>query len=215
MAQTDARVEAAGILLGLGAVLLGGGVVFHGPLAADTGDQMTTIAGASARWAVVHWVAAAGLSFLAMAGVIVLAAGSRLTGNRWTTIAWAVLTLGALWTMTTAIAETTAVTDAAIAGDRAMFETWWAFSEGKAQGFAFAALAVVSIAYNEVRSATRAPPEWASWIGGVAALVSFLAWALWSWLGIGPVSLAWVVSTIVMCLWLAWFGVALSRSGAR
>jgi hypothetical protein len=94
-----------------------------------------------------------------VAGFVVLAAASRLNQGAWTTTAWAVLPVGALWTLTTAVAEATVVAGAAVSGNTAMFEAWWAFSEGKATGFIFLALAVAVIAGNETRT-PRAIPAW-------------------------------------------------------
>jgi hypothetical protein len=61
--------------------------------------QMQMIADGSLRWSIVHWTAAAALSFFAIAGLVALAAGSRLTQDWWTLSAWAVLPVGALWTV--------------------------------------------------------------------------------------------------------------------
>ena len=212
MSQTETRMRVAGGWLAAGALLLAGVLVFHGPPAAEMADQMKFIAEGATRWAMVHWVAAAALSLFAVAGLVVLAAESRLTEDWWTTSAWAVLPVGALWTMTTAVAEATALAGAAVSGNTAMFEAWLTFSEGKANGFAFLALAIALIACNEARTSDRATPVWASWIGAVVAVVSFLGWALLSWFGIGVASLVWVASSLVMCLWLLWFGVALMRA---
>lgn len=70
--------------------------------------------------------------------------------------AWAVLTVSALWTMTTAVAEATVVTNAAVSRAKEMFEAWWAFAEGKASGVAFLALAIAVISGNEAQSSERA-----------------------------------------------------------
>jgi hypothetical protein len=94
-----------------------------------------------------------------------------------------------------------------------MFEAWWAFSEGKATGFMFLALAVAVIAGNESRTARGVMPAWASWIAAVAGIGAFMGWALGMWFGIGVGSLIWVVSSLVMCLWTLWFGLGLARSG--
>jgi pimeloyl-ACP methyl ester carboxylesterase len=67
--------------------------------------------------------------------------------------------------MTTAVAEATVVADAAAAGDTGRYEAWWAFSEGKAAGFMFPALAVALIAGREATSARAAMPG----LGGVEA----------------------------------------------
>jgi len=125
----------AGSWLALGSLFLAVALVFHGPLATDMDTQMKLIAEGATRWVVVHWAAAAALSLFAVAGLVVLGAASRLTQGWWTTTAWAVLPLGALWTLTTAVAEATAVSGAAVSGNKAMFEAWWAFAEGKATGF--------------------------------------------------------------------------------
>lgn len=212
MPQTDTHMRVAGAWLGAGGLLLATALVFHGPPAVDVTDQMQIVAGGAGRWATVHWIAAAALSLFAVAGLVVLSAGSRLTGDWWTMSAWAVLPVGALWTMTTAVAEATAVTAAAVSGNVAMFESWWAFSEGKANGFAALALAIVLVARNEARASDRVMPVWASWTGVVVAAGSFLGWVLGSWLGIGAGGPIWLLSSLVMCLWLLWFGVALMRT---
>lgn len=103
--ERDAGVRVAGAWLAAASFLLGGVLVFHGPLAANLDAQMRIIAAASVRWAVVHWVAAVALSLFAVGALVVLAAASRLTQDWWTRSAWAVLPVGALWTVTTAVAE--------------------------------------------------------------------------------------------------------------
>jgi hypothetical protein len=113
--------------------------------------------------------------------------------------------------MTTAVAEATVVTNAAVAGDREIFEAWWAFAEGKASGIAFLALAIAVIAGNEAQSAERAVPAWAATAAGVA---SFAGWALGRWFGIDFGNLLWVASSVLMSLWTLWFGFALMRSRA-
>lgn len=212
MPNAGARVRVAGAWLAVASLLLGGALAFHGPLAADLDGQMRMIAAAGTRWAVVHWVAAVALSLFAVVGLLVLAAGSRLTQDWWTVSAWAVLPVGALWTVVTAVAEATAVADAAAAGNRAAFEAWWAFAAGMATGFTFLALAVATIAGNEARTFHRVTPVWASWVGLGAGVASFLGWALGMWLGIAFGNLLWVASSLVMCLWILWFGVALTRT---
>jgi hypothetical protein len=117
--QTGLRV--AGSWLALGSLLLAVALVFHGPLATDMDTQTKVIAEGATRWVVVHWVAAGALSLFAVAGLVVLASDSRLRQGWWTTTAWAVLPVGALWTLTTAVAEATAVAGAAVSGNRAMF----------------------------------------------------------------------------------------------
>lgn len=105
-----------------------------------------------------------------MAGLVVLTSRSGLTGGSWTTTAWAVIPIAALWTLTTAVAEATVVTDAARSGNRKVFEAWWAFAEGKATGFSFLALAVALIAANDAHSAEPATPAWSAWTGMIAGV---------------------------------------------
>jgi len=186
-------------------------LVFHGPIAPDLDDQMKRIAEGALRWAVVHWIAAAALSFYALTGLVVLTSGSRLTESWWTMTAWAVLPVSALWTMTTAVAEATVVANAAVTGTKETFEAWWAFAEGKATGFAFLALAVAVIAGNEARSSERATPPWSAWMAMVAGVASFAGWALGMWFGVGFGNLLWVASSIVMSVWTFWLGIAFMR----
>ncbi|NIP83440.1 MAG: hypothetical protein GWM90_31120, partial [Gemmatimonadetes bacterium] len=159
-------------------------LAFHGPIAPDLQVQMRRIADAAARWSTVHWIAAAALSFYAVSGLILLTARSRLTDGLWTLTAWAVICVGALWTLTTAVAETTVMAEAAASGLDETFAAWWAFAEGKATGFAFLALAVAVIAGNEARNPSGATPAWSAWIAVVAGLGSFAGWALGMWLGV-------------------------------
>lgn len=208
---TSARV--AGAWLAIGSLLFAVSLALHPPPAPNPGEFMAIIADGPARWVAVHWAAAMALTLFAIAGLLVLTAGSRLTRNGWLATAWAVLVLGALWVTTTAVAEATVITEAAVAGDTATFEAWQLFAEGKAIGFGFLALAVAAIAGNEARSTRSVTPAWAAWIGSVAAIVAFVGFVvLGLLLGIALGGLVWVVSTIVMSLWTLWFGVALGRS---
>jgi hypothetical protein len=204
-------MQVAGVWLALAAIVLAVALVFHGPIAPDPGMQMNHIADGSARWAVVHWAAAAALSFFAIAGLVVLTAGSRLTEDGWTLSAWALLPVGALWTVSTAVAEATTIFDAAVTANRAVFDSWWLFAEGKANGFAFMALAFTVIAASETRAPQAATPYWAASIAALAGAASFAGWALGSWLNIAFGALIWVAGSVVMCLWLVWFGLSMAR----
>lgn len=213
MAHTGGT-RVAGVWLAIASPLLAGALVGHGPLHPDMTAQMGVIADSPVRWAIVHWASAAALSLFALAGLIMLAARSRLTEAWWTMSAWGVLTVGALWTMTTAVAEATVVSAAAEAGDIATFEAWWAFSEGKATGFMFLALAVAVIAGDEARTAHRATPAWASYIAVIFGIGAFLGWPLGIWLGITLGSFIWLVASLVMSLWTLWFGLGLALTAA-
>lgn len=189
-------------------------LVLHGPIAPDVTEQMTRISDMATTWSVAHWIAAAALSLYAVAGLIVLTSESGLTGGWWTTTAWAVIPIAALWTLTTAVAEATVVATAARSGNTEVFEAWWAFAEGKATGFSFVALAVAVIAGKDAQGGERATPAWSAWSAVVAGVASFTGWALGMWLGIGLGNLLWIISTILMCAWAVWFGVAVARSPA-
>lgn len=210
--MTDKAVRVGGAWLAIASFLIIVALAFHGPIAPDLNDQMTRIAGAPGRWSAVHWIAATALSLYAVSGFIVVTARSRLTDQWWTLTAWAVISVGALWTMTTAVAETTAVVNAAVSGNKEIFEAWWAFAEGKANGFAILALAVAAIAGSETRSATGITPTWSAWIAVVAGVASFAGWALGMWFGVGLGNLLWVVASIGMSVWTLWFGIMLMRS---
>jgi len=210
-ARADTAIRTAGGWLAAASLLMIAVFALHGPLAPDLVEQMTRISTAPDKWRVAHWLAAASLSFYAMTGLLVLSAGSRLTISGATRSAWAVVSIGALWTLTTALAEATAVTAAAIEGRREAFEAWWAFAEGKATGFAFVALAVAVIAWHEFRSSDPATPRWAAGIGAVGGVASFAGWALGMWLGVAAGSLLWVVASMIMSAWTLWFGLELVR----
>jgi hypothetical protein len=213
--HTNTAVRVGGMWLAVASFLMIAVLVFHGPIAPDLNDQMTRIADAALRWSMVHWVAAAALSLYAVSGLVVLTSQSRLTDGQWRMTAWAVLVIGALWTMTTAVVEATVVTNTAVSGSNAIFETWWAFAEGKATGFAILALAVAVIAGNEARSSEGVTPKWSAWAAMAAGVVSFAGWALGMWFGVGIGNLLWVVSSILMNVWTFWLGVVLMRSRAN
>ena len=210
--RRTATARVGGTWLAIASALMIAVLVLHGPISPDLNVQMTRIATGSMVWLVAHWIAAAGLSLYAVAGLVILTSESQLAEGWWTTTAWAVVPVGALWTLTTAVAEATVVTNAAVSGNAELFEAWWAFAEGKANGFAFVALAIAVIAGNDARKVEPITPAWAAWTAVIAGVASFTGWALGMWFGIGPGSVLWVASSILMSLWTFWFGVALTRS---
>ena len=212
MTQADRAVRVGGAWLAVASALMLVVLGLHGPIASDLGDQMTKIAEAAGRWGAVHWTAAAGLSLYAVGGLILLTSRSPRTDGPWFLSAWAVLSVGALWTVTTAVAETTVVADAAAAGDVETFGAWWEFAEGKAHGFAFVALAIAVIAGGDARNRDGATPTWAAWAAAVAAVGSFGGWALGMWLGVALGNPLWVAASMAMCLWTLAFGIGLARA---
>ena len=215
MPHTNTAVRVAGTWLAIASTLLIIVLIGHGPLAPNLGDQMKMIADGSMKWSVIHWLSAASLSLYAVTGLIVLTSGSRLAGGWWTMTAWAVLTVSALWVMTTAVIEATVVTNAAVAEAKETFEAWWAFAEGKASGIAFFALAVAVVSGNEAQSSERAVPAWSAWIAMVSAVTSFAGWALGRWIGVDFGNLLWLASLVLTSMWTLWFGVALMRSRVK
>lgn len=208
----DTRVSVGGAMLAIGSLLLVVGFVLHPPPSPDPAEFMATIAENPTRWVAAHGVTAISLSVFVIAGLIMLTAGSRFTQHWWTISAWAVLIVSALWTTTAAVVEATAITQAAITDDIATFEVWNAFAEIHSAAFLFFVLAAAVIAGHEARSAYQITPVWASWLGAVAGVAAFGGMILVFVLGIALGGLVWLVSTIVMSLWLFWFGVALVRS---
>lgn len=212
MRHTDGSIRVGGTWFAVASFLMVVVLVLHGPISPELSEQMTRVSDGVMRWSVAHWIAAAGLSLHAVAGLVILTSQSRLTRGWWTTTAWAVIPIAALWTLTTAVAEATVVSDAARSGNREVFEAWWAFAEGKANGFSFLALAIALIAGNEAQSGERALPAWSAWTAMAAGVVSFTGWAVGMWFGVGLGSVIWVISSILMSAWGVWFGVALTRS---
>lgn len=211
MSHTDVGVRVAAMWLAIASIILAVSLLFHGPISPDFGIQMNRIADGSLRWSIVHWAAAAALSFFAVASLIMLTTGSRLTQEWWTLSAWALLPIGALWTASTAVAEATVIFNAAVTGNREVYESWWMFAEGRANGFAAMALAFTVIAANEAWVSHSVTPHWAARVAAVAGAASVLGWVLGSWLRLPFGAPIWLVGAIVMCLWLVWFGLSLAR----
>ena len=212
MSHSDQGIRVAGGWLAIAAFTLALALIFHGPPSPDLGVQMQLIADGSLRWSIVHSGAAVSLCCFAIAGLIALTAGSRLTQNWWTMSAWAVLPIGALLTVNTAISEATVIFEAAVSGNREVFEAWWGFAEGMGNGFAAMAIAFTAIAANEARHPHGTVFHWAARVASVLGIASFSGWVLGSWLGLpfgGPI---WLISSLLMCLWLSWFGISLARA---
>lgn len=198
----------ARLWLGAGASLLVAALIFHGPPDPDLTVQLHHVADGSDRWSIVHWTAAISLFLISGAAFLTLlgaAAGAAMTGHPG---AWMVMALGGLTTFTTAVSEATVVAAAAHAGDQAAFDTWWAFSSGMANGFFALAIAVGLIALAELLAEDGRLPKWAAAIGTATGFLSALGWSLGEQLGIAIGGPIWLISTIVMCLWLIWFALA-------
>jgi hypothetical protein len=212
MTSDQTALRAAGAWLAGASLLLALALSFHGPLHPALEVQMARIAESASRWAAVHWTAAAALSCFIVASVLVLVSGSRLTSTGTLISAWAVVLVGAVWTLTTAVTEVTVIADLAASGNLPQFQAWWSFAQGHGNGFPLLAVAVSVIAWNETRDPRRLVPKWSAAVGAVAGLASFAGWSLGVWFRIGPANLLWVLASWVMCIWLAWLGTALARS---
>ena len=213
-AQNETRERAAAIWLAAGAAGLIIALVFHGPPDPDLSVQMDIIADGHTRWSGVHWIAAVAMSLFAAAGMTMMSSPEDETKGFAVRTAWAAFTLGALWTMTTAVAEATAVTRAATAGNQAIFEAWWGFSSGKANGFMALALAVIVIAMTDSRSETPATRRWAATGAAFFAAASAFGWIINSWFFVAIGGPIWLISSLLMNIWLCWFGIATGRRGA-
>ena len=206
--RTATRV--GGVWLAAGSLLMIAGLGLHGPIPPELGDRMTSIAGRPLAWTVAHWIAAAGLSLLAGAGLIILTSASRLTRRGRAMTAWMVVTLGALWTVTTAVAEATAVTATALSGDAEPFATWWSFAEGHAIGVVIVCLAVAVIATDDARSPHPSPRRWPATPPPSPASPRSPA-GRWGCGSACRPEVSWVAAAILVSGWTLWFGLALAR----
>jgi len=195
----------ARLWLGSGAALLTVALVFHGPPNPDLTVQLHHVADGSSRWALVHWTAAVALFLFSGAAFLTLLSSTTDDAVARHPGPWMVMALGALTTITTAVTEASVVSVAAHMGDQDAFNTWWAFSSGMANGFFALAIAVGLIALAEFSSDNRHLPQWAAAVGAVAGFLSALGWCLGEQLGIAIGGPIWLVSTLVMCLWLVAF----------
>jgi hypothetical protein len=205
----------AGLWLGTGASLLIIALVFHGPPDPDLSVQMQHIAEGHVRWALVHWTAAVALFLMSGAGFLKLIdqnTGGYIAGIR---SAWLVFALGALLTVSTAVSEAAVVSAAANAGDKAAFHSWWEFGGGMGNGFFALAVATAFIAFAEARSDSGITPVWACAAGTVVGVLSAVGWSLGEHFNIGIGGPIWLISTLLMCAWLVWFGFAALRPARR
>jgi len=211
--NNDTLSGPGGVWLTTGTLLLAAALVFHGPPDADLSVQMQNIAEGHGRWATVHWTAAAALFLIAGASFLMLSLSARVRNSPLLSSAWTVMALGALTTFSTAVAEASVVAVAADQGNAEAFMTWWAFSGGMGNGFWALALATALVAYHDARSNDGILPRWGGIAGAAFGLLSATGWTLGEQLGIGIGGPIWLVSSLLMCLWLAWYG--LSSSGVR
>lgn len=214
MRDDHIRIRVGGAWLATASVSMIVALVLHGPIAPELADQMIRIGDHHVAWRLAHWLAAAALSFYAVAAVVMLTSRASLIRGAWSLSAWGVILVGGLWTLNTAVAEATVLSAAAVSGRAEMFEAWWAYAEGNANGFAILALALAVIAASDARGAPGATLRWAAWAAAAAGVGAFAGWALGMWFEVGVGKLLWLACSILMSAWSAWFGAALVRSQA-
>jgi len=212
MHTKDANMSGpGGIWLAAGTVLLAAALIFHGPPDADLSAQMQYIADGHGRWATVHWTAAVALFLISGASFLNLTTDASVRRSPILSSAWMVMALGGLTTFSTAVAEASVVAVAADRGDTDAFMTWLSFSGGMGNGFWALALATGLVAYRDASDKDRILPRWAAIAGSVFGVLSATGWTLGEQLGIGIGGPIWLISSLLMCLWLAWYGLASRR----
>lgn len=203
----DGRRRASGAWLAAGALLLMAALILHPAPETETDAFMAQIAGEGDTWVAVHWLAATALSFLVIASLLALTASqSPLAAS-----AWAILAVGALWTVMDALAEATVIAEAAAGGDQATFTAWHAFAKGTAMGFAVLGLAVAGLGWNEARAGTVLP-RWAALSVLPVGVAVFTGWILGPVLGIPFGAPLWLVASLVLTAWLTLYGAGSARS---
>lgn len=213
--KIDNRTRVGGAWLAIGAILSLSGLLLHPLTSPEPSEVMAAIAAAPTQWMAAHWLSVIGASLLVIGGLIVLTTDSRLIDKWWTMTAWAVVILASIGIGTAGLVEAAVSTAAALEGDTATFEAWWVFALAIAPAFGVMEIALGVVAYNEARNGAETTPVWASWIGALAGLSAAVAYALLL-LGIAPMvtGILFFAATIVLFLWVLWFGVALARTEA-
>lgn len=168
MTREQVGLQAAGAWLAGASILLVLTLVFHGPLHPDLSVQMTRIGASASRWAVVHWTAAAAFSAFAIAAVLVLVSPSPLVGTAKTISAWAVILVGALWTLTTAVAEVAVIAWNEYRRPQRLVPKWSA-GVGTGAGLASCAGWVLGVWFG-------VGPAIILWLVGSGIMSAWLAW---------------------------------------
>ena len=210
--NTDARIQVGGAWLSIGAIALIASLLLHAQPSPVPNEFMSNIAAEPVQWMIAHWLGALSSTLFVIAGLIILTTHSRLTHRWWSVTAWAVVIVGSLWITSTALIEATVGLSAAVDGDVATFVEWQLFGQALALAFVGVAPALAVIAYNEARNGPETTPVWASWIGAAAGIVAAAAFALVIGMGVSMAGIVWIPTTIVMSLWIVWFGLSLARS---
>ena len=198
--------KVAGLWLAFGGLLLAIVLPVHGPINSDLSVQMSHIAEGYGKWSVAHWLAFVSLIALTGAGLmftIETALGRGMGAPLW---AWVLFALGSFVTVVTAVTEATAISTAAESGDFESFVIWWQFASGFGNGFMLVGLATIFIAWSAGKNATKTVPVWSCKLAAAVAVASVVGWIMNQHFGIEIGGLIWFASTLLMSLWLAWFG---------
>ena len=212
MMNNGSAHTSVGAWLAAAALLLIAALALHPPPPAGAPAFMDLIADEGATWVVAHWIAAGALAAFVVTGLLALTAPA--SANKVPRSAWAILSVGALATMVTAVSEATAVSHVAAEGDLATFMAWERFAAGMSMGFVLMGLAFAGIAWQQARAQTPSVPRWSARVAALAGAVSSLAWVLVVAADVGPAGPVWLVSAVLVSLWLAWYGFSLMRAAA-
>lgn len=195
-----------GVWLAMGGLILAAILPVHGPTHADLSVQMQHISDGHGLWAAVHWLAALALILISGAGFIFVVETLIKSRKGSPVSAWLFLAIGSLLTVGTAVTEATAISAAANNDDLEGFVTWWSFASGLGNGFMLVAFSASAIAFANARADRPPIAVWLCWIGAFVALLSAIGWILGQHLRLPAGGPLWFVSTLLMALWLAWFG---------
>ncbi|MDX1601316.1 MAG: hypothetical protein R3191_07380 [Anaerolineales bacterium] len=208
-------LKLAGGLLSTGALIALVGLALHPQPAPDVNGQIAKLSSKASLWTAVHWAIAAGVSLMTAAGLVILQARSRLTRHWWTLTTWSLALIATLAMSLNAVVEATAVKQAALAGSVPQFEVWESFAFGMALAIPVFALAFAVIAASEARSPAGMTPTPVASLAAVAGVISTIGGLLWFALEIRVAGLAWALSTMLLFIWILWFGLAIFRSSTR
>lgn len=211
MKTTESGVRAAGLLLGIGALMLVIGLFAHPAESADPQQAMRITAQNATAWRATHLLIAGGSLLVAAAAFVVLAARSRLTGGWLGTAGWALLGVSMLLFVPIPAIEATAGADAAVGNDAATFGVVGVVES------AFLAISVLAItlsttlvAASEAQRATGTQRTAAS-VGAVLGVAGLLGAVVFVW--VSPLAVIGFVNILfgALFLWPLYLGVALAR----
>ena len=208
----DSHVQAAGILLTIGALLFVVGLFAHPPESVDAATALATTARTAGTWRAVHGLITAGSAFVAAGALLVLGARTRLTDTGLGTAAWALLAVALVVFIPVPALEATVAVDTALAGDAASFGLIGAVTVGLVQTVPLLLAAIAAIAFTEARRAPSPTLKGAAAVGGLLALVTLGIGAAFLWFGYGAAG-GYINQLFALAfLWPVLLGITLARS---